>query len=182
RVIVLEKGNLAFNGNPDDAIAYYLEQEEKKKSKLKEKSVKTKPMKPFYGDLFHNEEKIYNVKYKLNKDTYAIGDEVILSFSFELSYKPKKLIIGMPIWIESEGKFITSFTSDYDGTLPYINGNKCVGELKFICHFNPEKYFTTFNVRDGSEFLHRQIASSFLVQNKIRTYGYVTLNRKWSFK
>ncbi|MCK5678094.1 MAG: hypothetical protein KAH72_06430, partial [Flavobacteriaceae bacterium] len=181
-VIVLEKGNLAFNGKPDDAIGYYLEQEEKKKSKLKEKSIKVKSVKPFYGDLFHNEEKIYNLTYKLNKDTYSIGDEVILSFSFELSYNPKNLIIGMPIWIESEGKFITSFTSDYDGTLPYLDGNKCVGELRFICHFNPEKYFTTFNVRDGSEVLYREINSSFIVRNRVRTYGYVTLVREWSFK
>ncbi len=180
-VLVLERGKKVFHGKVDNGIQYYLAQEERKKEQLKSHQEKQE-IKPFYGDVFLNSKKIYNIHYQLNKDTYEIGDEIILSFSFNLNYQPKNLIIGMPIWIISEGKFITSFTTDFDGTTPYMEGNQCKGTLKFICQLNPDKYFTTFNVRDGSEFLHRQVADSFQVQNRARTYGYVTLNRQWNFE
>ena len=77
RVLVLEKGNLVFDGKPKDAVSYYLQQEEDRKNKLREKSSPIGQIKEFYGDLFQNKEKIYDVKFSWNKTKYKNNDEMI---------------------------------------------------------------------------------------------------------
>ena len=179
RVVVLEKGNISFNGKPDDAIAYYLEQEEKKKTKLKDKS--KKPVKPFYGDLFHNEEKIINVKHSWNKKSYSLGDEMLLEFSFKLNFKPKNLIIGLPIW-NTDGNLITAINSDYDKIQVFENSFSISGILRVECVFNPNEYTSVIAIVDGSEYLYREIISNFKVNNRERIFGIVTLPHKWSIE
>jgi len=176
RVIVLDKGNLAFNGKSDDAIAYYLEQEEKKKNKLKEKS--KKPVKSFHGDLFHNEEKIKNTKHIWDKESYTLNDEMILDFSFTLKYIPKKLIVGVPVW-DKDRILITSFNTDYDRLEINIKGNSIVGKLKTKCVFNPGEYSSVIAIVDGSEFLYRNLNNDFMVKDKERVFGFVSLEHEW---
>ncbi len=177
-VLVLEKGKKAFLGKVDDGIKYYLEQEEKKKAKLKEKEQK-KDIKPFYGDIFHNESKIINVKHKWHKELYELEEEMILNFSFELKYEPKNLIIGIPVW-DNLGNNITSFNTDYY-KIKLFNGNFQVkGQLALNCVFNPEEYSSVFVVVDGSEFLYRQLNDKFSVKLKERVFGYVSIPHKWS--
>ena len=179
-VMVLEKGKKTFYGKADDGIKYYLEQEEKKKQELKKKE-KKQEIKPFYGDLFHNEDKIVNVKHKWNKESYKLEEEMVLEFSFELKYKPKNLIIGLPIWDET-GNNITSFNSDYS-SMKLFNGDYDIsGKISFKCPFNPNSYHSVFVVVDGSEFLYRQLNNKFYVQNKERVFGYITLPHKWEIK
>ncbi len=176
RVVVLEKGNLAFNGKADDAIAYYLEQEDNKKSKLKEKAKKL--LKPFYGDVFHNEDKISNVTHSWSKETYSLEDEMVLEFSFSLKYNPKNLILGLPIWDE-RGILITSFNTDYDKLEIDTKSNRIVGRVKIQCVFNPNQYSSVISIVDGSEFLYRGLNADFSVKNKERVFGFVSLNHKW---
>ena len=73
RVIVLEKGKLAYAGSPDDAIQYYLEQEEEKKLQMRETAA-TQQQKPFYGDIFHNEEKVSAIQHRWDKETYRLEE------------------------------------------------------------------------------------------------------------
>ncbi len=176
-VMVLEKGKNTFYGKADDGIKYYLEQEEKKKQELKKKE-KKQEIKPFYGDLFHNEDKIVNVKHKWNKESYKLEEEMVLEFSFELKYKPKNLIIGVPIWNDN-GNNITSFNTDYHKIKLFNEKYRIFGKLKIECCFNPNTYHSVFVIVDGSEFLYRQLNSKFHIQNKERIFGYVTLPHKW---
>ena len=176
RVVVLEKGNMVFNGEPDNAISLYLEQEEKNKSKLKEKS--KKPLKPFYGDMFHNVGKIQDIKHSWNKETYNLNDEMVLKFSFMLKYQPKKLIIGIPIW-DSSGNMITAFNSDYNKLKFEIKNNSLVGTLRTKCVFNPNEYTSVISIVDGSEFLYRNINQNFSVMQKERVFGFVSLEHDW---
>lgn len=178
RVIVLEKGTLAFNGKPDDAIKYYLEQEEKRKNKLKDKSMSLKPAKPFYGDLFHNEEKITNVKHSWDKEIYSLEEDVKLKFSFELKFKPKNLIIGIPIWNDSD-TLITSFNTDYNKVNVFDDKYVVSGSLSTKCVFNPGAYSSVLVIVDGSEFLYRNLNSKFKVKNKERVFGHVSLFHEW---
>lgn len=179
RVIVLEKGRLSFNGKPDDAIKYYLEQEEKRKRKLKEKTMSLKQSKPFYGELFHNEDKIVNIKHSWNKAKYSLGEEMILTFSFELKYRPKNLVIGVPVWSE-QGDFITAFNSDYDKIEIYKGKSEISGKLITTCVFNPNSYISLIVIVDGSEYLYRETNDIFSVKNKERVFGFVSLPHKWS--
>jgi len=176
RVIVLDKGNLAFNGKSNDAIAYYLKQEEKKKTQLKDKS--KKPVKPFYGDLFHNEEKISDVKHSWDKATYKLGEEMVLKFSFALNFEPKNLIIGIPLW-DVDGNFITAFNSDYDKIEVYKNTFSIHGTLRIDCVFNPHEYTSIMAIVDGSEYFYRGIINNFNVKDKERVFGFVTLPHEW---
>lgn len=180
-VMVLEKGKKAFYGKAEDGIKYYLDQEDKKKQKTISNKEKKAEMKPFYGDLFHNEEKIVNVQHKWSKESYELEEEMVLEFSFELKCNPKNLIIGIPIWNDL-GNNITSFNTDYKN-LKLFNGNRKIsGKLRFKCFFNPNSYHSVFVVVDGNEFLYRQLNSKFYVQNKERVFGYVTLPHEWEIQ
>jgi len=179
-VMVLEKGKKTFYGKAEDGIKYYLEQEEKKKLEPKKKEIKQE-IKPFYGDIFHNKNKIINVKHKWNKELYELEEEMILDFSFELKYKPRNLIIGIPIW-DKLGNFITSYNSDYE-KIEIFNGNfKITGKIKTNCYFNPSEYSSVFVVVDGSEFLYRNLNETFCVKQKERVFGYVTMPSKWEVR
>ncbi|WP_297431529.1 ABC transporter ATP-binding protein [Sulfurimonas sp.] len=176
-VMVLEKGKNTFYGKADDGIKYYLEQEEKKKQELKKKE-KKQEIKPFYGDLFHNEDKIVNVKHKWNKESYKLEEEMVLEFSFELKYKPKNLIIGIPVWNDN-GDFITAFNTDYYNINLFENIYKIQGVLVFDCFFNPNIYYSVIAIVDGSEYLYRQLNNKFYVKNKERVFGFVTIKHEW---
>ena len=176
-VLVLEKGKKAFYGKAEDGIKYYLEEEEKKKQELKKKEI-TKSIKPFYGDLFHNKEKIINVKHSWDKENYKLEEEMILNFSFELKFDPKNLIIGLPIW-DSLGNNITSFNSDFYKITLFDGKYKIEGKLKTNCRFNPNEYSSVFVVVDGSEFLYRQLNKNFAVATRERVFGQVTLPHEW---
>lgn len=178
-VLVLEKGKKAFYGKAEDGIKYYLEEEEKKKLELKKKEI-TKPIKPFYGDLFHNEEKIVNVKHSWHKEIYQLGEEMILNFSFELKYKPKNLIIGIPIWNEN-GDFITAFNTDYYNININSDNYNISGFLSFTCFFNSNKYNSIIAIVDGTEYLYRQLNNDFNIKEKERIFGFVTVIHNWSF-
>ncbi|AXK49290.1 teichoic acid ABC transporter ATP-binding protein [Aliarcobacter trophiarum LMG 25534] len=176
-VLVLEKGKKVFYGNADDGIKYYIEQEENEKQELNKKNT-PKVVKPFYGDLFHNKEKIINVKHSWSKVMYKLQEEMILDFSFELKFDPKNLIIGLPIW-DNLGNNITSFNSDFYKIRLFKDRYKIKGSLKTNCYFNPNEYSSMFVVVDGSEFLYRQLNKNFTVANRERVFGYVTLNHEW---
>jgi ABC-type polysaccharide/polyol phosphate transport system ATPase subunit len=176
-VLVLEKGKKAFYGKADDGIKYYLEQEEASKQKLKKKEVKQN-IKPVYGDLFHNEEKIIDVKHNWHNELYSLEDEMILNFSFELKFNPKNLIIGLPIW-DNIGNLITSFNTDYYKVKLFNGKYQILGKLKTKCVFNQGEYSSVFAVVDGSEFLYRGLNNKFGVKNKERVFGYVSLPHKW---
>jgi ABC-type polysaccharide/polyol phosphate transport system ATPase subunit len=179
RVIVLEKGRLTFNGKPDDAIAYYLEQEEKKKSQLKEKS--QKPSKPFYGDLFHNDTKISDVYCQWDKKSYHLHEMMTLNFSFYLHQPPKNLVIGIPVW-NSEGDMITSFNSDCDKISFTTHQGTIRGKLHVKCMFNPGEYISVIAIVDNGEFLYRNTNQNFTVLPKERVFGFVTLVHEWKIE
>ena len=179
RAIVLEKGNLVFNGKSKDAVSYYLQKEEGKKNKLREKANPISQIKNFYGDLFYNKGKIYDVKFSWNKSKYKKNDEMILDFSFKLYYKPINLIIGVPIWDEV-GNMITSISTDIKEIIinPSDNGLYS-GRLILNNIINPGKYVNVLSIYDGQEALYRQTSKFETTNNKTRFFGYVTPEHNW---
>ena len=177
RVIVLDKGNLAFNGKSDDAIAYYLEQEEKKKNKLKEKS--KKPVKPFYGDLFHNKEKISNIVFSWSKNTVDINEKISLKISFDIHYKINNLVIGIPIWTES-GDYITGMSTEMKNYKPTLNNGRYELECSFNNILNPGTYVSVISINDGAETLARILNHNMNSKNtKNRFFGFISMHHEW---
>jgi len=185
-VMVLEKGKKAFYGKAEDGIKYYLEQEEKKKLELKKKEIKQE-IKPFYGDIFHNKDKITDILYywaddKLNKiDKCSTFDNINVVIKFKLLYSPKKLIIGIPIWNEN-GNFITGISTDMKNfKIKKLNNNN---EYQVICKFknifNPNKYISIISIYDGAEALCRLLNNELTVINTDRRYfGFISLEHEW---
>ena len=178
RVIMLEKGKLVYDGEPDEVIEYYLsQQEQNNKIKLNLKKNKTNKH-SFLGDLYHNESKITNLQHKWNKNSYQLNELMIFSFSFDLKYKPRNLVIGLPIW-NQKGDLITSFNSDYNKIELYQNEKKISGKLYTNCVFNPNEYISVIAIVDGSEFLYRELNKQFEVVNRERVFGFVSLDHEW---
>ena len=186
RVLVLEKGALAFDGKPKDAISYYLQQEEQRKKQLKKKSNSVGPLKEFYGDLFHNKAKICNIKHswidhklKIIRKS-ATGDAIGVCIEFKLLYQPDNLIIGLPIWNQN-GDFISGVASDMSNVViePTDDDHyKIIATFKNI--FNPETYTNIIAIYDGQEALYRGLNENLkVVNNHSRYLGYVTLDLQW---
>jgi len=193
KAIVLKNGALVFEGTTDNAIDFYhkdqekqieeKKQEEKKPIKEKHKHVpKKKEMKtsskPFYGDMFHNENKITDVKHIWDKNIYRLNEEMQFEFEFVLNFRPRNLIIGLPVWDKS-GNLITSFNTDYYDIEFDKNTTKISAKLVSACAFNPGEYTSAIAITDGSEFVYRQLNNVFKVSNKERVFGFVTLEHQW---
>jgi hypothetical protein len=176
RVIVLESGIMAFDGEPNEAIKYYLERESSN-GPQKESRVESAEISVF-GDLYHNEEKISNVSHNWSSNSYDHGGKMQLNFSFELGFIPHRLIIGVPIW-NHNGIFVTSYNSDHAKYFFDHERGLVTGSISMTCHFNPGTYNSVIAILDGNEFLYRQKIATFEVSNKERLYGIVTLPHEW---
>jgi ABC-type polysaccharide/polyol phosphate transport system ATPase subunit len=186
RVLVLEKGALTFDGEPKDAISYYLQQEEQRKKQLKKKSSSVGPLKEFYGDLFHNKTKICNIKHswidhklKMTRKS-TMGDTIGVCIEFKLLYQPDNLIIGLPIWNQN-GDFISGVASDMSNVVfePIDDDHyKIIATFKNI--LNPEYYTNIIAIYDGQEALYRGLNENLkVVNNHSRYLGYVSLDLQW---
>jgi ABC-type polysaccharide/polyol phosphate transport system ATPase subunit len=179
RVIVMEKGKLAFDGKPKDAVSYYLQQEEDRKNKLLKKSSSIGLIKEFYGDLFHNKEKIYDIKFSWNKKKYKNNDEMILVFSFKLYFKPNNLVIGVPLWDEN-GNIVTGIATDMKEIRIKPSQNDFYsGRLIFNNIMNPGKYVNVLSIYDGAEALFREVDKFETINNDHRFFGYITPEHTW---
>jgi len=179
RVLVLEKGNLVFDGKPKDAVSYYLQQEEDRKNKLREKTSPIGQIKEFYGDLFQNKEKIYDIKFSWNKKTYKINEEMILSFSFKLYFKPINLVIGVPLWDEN-GNIITGVSTDMkEIRIKPSHNDLYSGRLILNNIINPGKYVNVLSIYDGAEALFRELDKFETTNYKHRFFGYITPEHTW---
>ncbi len=190
-VLVLEKGKKAFYGKAEDGIKYYLEEEDKKKQELKKKEI-TKPIKPFYGDLFHNEEKTINIEhYWINSDKEKItqartNDAIGIYIKFTLNYLPIDLVVGLPIW-DINGNYITGISSEMDNFKLKKNDNDDY-EIYFMFDniLNPNEYINVISIIDKGETLYRNKNDILeVITTDSRYFGFVKIPHNWkdsSFK
>jgi ABC-type polysaccharide/polyol phosphate transport system ATPase subunit len=186
--IVLDKGEIAYEGNTDDAIKFYMTDVEKKNNKKQQPAQKVaKDIKPFYGDLFINEKKICDIDhYWADKDLKKIdhaetGSEMNIVIKFRLKRKPRKnLVVGIPIW-DKNGTLITGIATDMD-QIELVGDSENRYEL--ILHFkelsfNPNEYVSVVSIVDGLEFYYRGKIHSLSVTNCKRNFGFFTANHQW---
>jgi ABC-type polysaccharide/polyol phosphate transport system ATPase subunit len=188
RVIVLDKGMITYKGQPEDAIKFYISEIEDKNNK-KKKPVKkaTQNIKPFYGNLFHNKEKISKIEHywadkDLNKtDCVETGSEVNLITKFKLKAKPKKeLVVGIPIW-DKDGNYITGISTDMDKIKLCGDENNCYNVILNFPELplNPNEYISVVSIHDGLEFYYRGLNHRLTTLNYKRHFGYITATHQW---
>jgi ABC-type polysaccharide/polyol phosphate transport system ATPase subunit len=188
RVVVLDKGMIAYEGKAEDAIKFYMSDVEEKNNKKKQKAQKAvKDIKPFYGDLFINEKKICDIEHywadkDLNKtDWVETGSEVNLITKFKLKAKPKKeLVVGIPIW-DKDGNYITGISTDMDKIKLCGDENNCYNVILNFPELplNPNEYISVVSIHDGLEFYYRGLNHKLTTLNYKRHFGYITATHQW---
>lgn len=192
KAIVIDKGKVGFDGTPKDAAKFYFEEVE---AKAKKKIIHKKEMKQkkavrasFAGQVFHNSEKINNVNcHWADADDNQItavktSQHLALKFSFNLLYKPKNLIIGVPIWTK-DGDYVTAVSTDiYDQKIDIKNDNYIEGKLIFDRNiFNPADYISVLSIFDRNECIYRELNEGFKIIPSHRHFGFVTAEHRWEF-
>jgi hypothetical protein len=178
--IVLESGRIAFHGAVDDAIEFYLKQSEERKAKAEPIS---KRVSPFFGDLFENPSKISVTRHEwLVSAPIRTHEKIRFEFDFELNSPVRQLIIGIPIWNVDDRSLVTSILSDFAGVQVPVKDGRCRGFIEIDCHLNPGTYLSSFNVRDGVEYLYRQLNQDFVVSDSRRSFGSFSHDARWQFE
>jgi ABC-type polysaccharide/polyol phosphate transport system ATPase subunit len=178
RVLVLDKGSVKFDGAVNQGVDYYyslVNENKVVKANSKEKA------RSIFGPMYENSDKVKNFSSFWSGEECSLDDEIVFNFTFELQYEPKNLIIGLPFW-DDVGNYITSYNTDYYADNVVFNGEKSIsGQIRFPCYFNPGGYESVIVIVDGSECLYRQRVGGFVVRNRDRVFGFVTLPHVWNF-
>jgi len=186
RVIVLERGCVAFIGPPDEAIDYYETSQTSMPSGVN--NTKEKRRSDIVGPQLSNEKEVELFDhYWSDKDGNPITeikshDDLYFRARFTLHRSPKNLILGIPVWTEN-GEYVTGFSIEFNDT----KNNIVVGEESVwifeapAIAFNPGNYISVFGVMDGLEFLYRGENSPLTVNKRgqNRCFGMVTLPHHW---
>lgn len=181
KVAVLNKGQIAFLGAPEEAIEVY--------ENLQFPTVESKAEKQaaILNPQFHNAETITELEHfwcSANGkpiDTAKTGESLYFKLKFKLNYAPKNLILGIPVWTES-GVQVTGFTTPREGKGLDVKANQTVELMLNVPNlaFNAGNYVSNIAIHDGLEFLYRGMNPPLNVdKGKKETWGIVNLPHKW---
>lgn len=181
-VILLNKGSIAFKGDPEEAISVY--EKIKNKSPISKKEAQAQILTP----QFNNAELIKQIEhFWCNKDGQRIaqidaGEALYLKVFFIVKYKVRKLTIGIPVWTEN-GVYVTGFSTELQENIFQVIPNK---RMEFMLkvpnlNFNPGSYISNCSITDGLEFLYRGNNNTLVVTSeKNRHWGVVSLPHYWN--
>ncbi|MBD3649072.1 MAG: ABC transporter ATP-binding protein, partial [Pseudomonadales bacterium] len=180
RVIVLQKGRIVFEGLPDDAVEFYENMDEEEQTPGKRMESILKPW-------VHNSDALTELEHywcdeKGNRiEEIGTGETLYFRASFKLAYKPRHLIMGIPVWTEN-GQYVTGFSTEVADDRFDVNPGERVTFLLEVPNLalNPGTYLSNFGVTDGPEFQVRADNPTFSVRSDSRPYwGVVSLPHKW---
>lgn len=181
KVIVLNKGEVVFQGGPEEAVDVYENMKYSEKVSPEARRVAT------LTPQFKNESSISDIKHywcdeKGNPVMEAtLGKPLWLKAIFKLNFIPKNLILGVPVWTDS-GVYMTGFSTELQPHKVTVEADK---KSEFILKipklaFNPGGYISNLAITDGPEFLYRGANPPLTVRpSKSRYWGLVTLDHSW---
>lgn len=105
--IVMERGQIAFEGSTEDSIDYYLNSEKRKGIELRERSDRLGN-----GEIVFTDVEILDSKGK-NIDQVFAGDQVTLRFHYDINknFDPKQFLLSV-VFYDSTEQIVTLFPSD----------------------------------------------------------------------
>lgn len=183
-VIVLNKGEIAFEGPPDKAVDVYenLQFPEQKSQEEKQKAI----LNPQFNNADAIQVQSHGWCNKAGKpvDVVKHGEDLYYEASFTVSHDTKKLTIGVPVWTET-GAYATGFSTQLSKTVFNAKaGEAVVFRLKVPTNpLNPGKYISNLAVTDGPEFLYRGTNSVLEVAATAqKRWGCFTTPHEWQRK
>ena len=161
-VIVLERGSIAFQGDPNDAIQFYEEAEKRLKGANQPEALPKKENAQVYGHMIDNADRIeVHSKYWGRPDgepvqSFRAGEPIGIHISFTPRYVARNIRLGVPIWNEDD-ILVTAVGSHQRGAQVEVReGETCNAFLDLSeAAFNPGVYTALLSVADGPEFIHR---------------------------
>lgn len=180
-VIVLNEGEIAFIGKPDEAIEVY--EQMRFPQKLTQEEHRTQILKP----QFHNPDAIPDIEHfwcdSTGRPISEIQPKAPLFFkvNFKLNFTPKNLIMGIPVWSE-DGVYVTGFSTPRDGKGLDVTIEEHVSFMMEVpsLAFNPGEYVSNISIHDGLEFLYRGANPALKVApTPEESWGFVTLPHTW---
>ncbi len=184
-VLVLDHGQVVFRGKPADAIAFY----EHRQAGIEAERSKPSSPKGFYGDMFSNNGVISDVAHTWCDDEGKpvsegiSGQPISLTLSFTTKYRPKNLIVGIPIY-SAEGRMVTACSTEQmqvqidaePGRLTQLSIR--IPRLSLV----PGQYEAVVAIVDGPEYLYRQRGGTLTVRpdGSSRYFGDFTVAQEWT--
>ncbi|MBI1392433.1 MAG: ATP-binding cassette domain-containing protein [Alphaproteobacteria bacterium] len=194
RVLVLKGGAVAFDGAPDDAIAFYYDQQDRaaKKPKLPAAPVGAASgaaARPRYGDYIERRHLCDEVEARwLSAEGEALdgvrsGDRLRLRLSFRLLAPVRRLIVGVPIF-GRDGEMVTALSSEQAGfaATPGADGRVEIEIDVPELRLTPGVYKAVLALHDGPEYLYRQLIGEItVVRGGLPKYwGSLVTPQRWS--
>lgn len=188
--ILLRKGEVAFQGEPEEAIDLYLEKSAKARGRKNDEA----PVAPAsaapavaMGQFTHNKSAIANVSHHWIDEKGAPsvefwqGEAMRLRVAFDLSHKPRKLIIGVPVWTD-DGHFLTAFSTEFgalEGYEPHDGRHEFELQIANL-PFMAGKYHAVVAITDGPEIVYRAPAAGLEISDALPYgWGSVKLDYRW---
>lgn len=174
RAIVLDKGQVLFQGTVDESVEFVSNLEKKDKIKLND-DIGIKEH--VHGPSYTNKDKIENI----NFEWHQTEDELRLNFSCKLLVDLQDyLFVGIPFW-NAEDELITAFNSDLSDVRFKVGPTGEVsGSLVMPSFLKPGSYRAAIAIHDGPEYLHREILPLLKVPGvDPRKMGSVVIPHSW---
>lgn len=181
RVIVLHKGRIVFEGEPEAAVDFYETMDVVNQTPERRVEAILKPW-------IHNSDAIVELEhYWCDADGRPIdeirtGETLYFHAAFTVNHTPRHLIMGIPVWTE-HGHYVTGFSTEVaDDRFQVEPGRRAVFRLKVPnLAFNPGTYVSNFTLLDGVEFLIRTDNPPLVVQrDQPLFWGAVSLPHTWN--
>ena len=184
QVIVLDKGRAAFTGPPDEAIAYYYNESEKRTAPKKTYAEK-RPL----GDFIEKTHAVTDVSATWVDEngnetpSFRTGSPMSLKLRFTPLKPFRNLIVGVPIY-SSRNEMVTALSSDQmQIRLDHEVGKPCDVQID-IDHLplSPGNYRPVLTIVDGPEFLYRQPIDPFdVLRGDLPKYwGEFVIAQRWT--
>ena len=179
RAVVLNKGQVVFEGKPEPAIAHYSEID----TETSRGSNRHNPhllLKINRSELISDIRVFWSDEGGAQMDNLYEGDPLFLDIQFTILYKPTKLLVGIPVF-QDGSDIVCGFSTDGKTEIGLsanenIHLRLCIPEVAL----NPGHYVACISISDGVEFLYRNRLPDLFVRSKGRlSWGVVTISHEW---
>ncbi len=182
RAIVLHKGRMVFDGEPDEAVRTYEEMKFPEVPTLEARRAEV--LKP----QFNNADLIRDVAHYWHNSSgdrvseISFGETLYMRLQFTMAYTPKNLIVGVPLW-NDEGTYVTGFSTDRDGSGISVSAHQSVEVTLTVPKvlLNPAIYISNIAIHDGLECIYRAANPVLSVRQDSRDkWGITAVEHQWT--
>lgn len=180
RAMVLHKGQIAFVGAPDEAIAFY--------QTLEQNSQPARfGVKAVIPDTVDRPDVLSDFSFNWvgaagrQNNEIVEGQPLALEVSFKMHYAPRNLIVGVPIY-DMDGEVLTGFATDASGVTLDVSAGEHL-ELTMTAPdavLNSGRYRVAIGITDGTEFLFmRELDTLIVAPSGRKSWGTVSIPHQW---